>query len=98
MVTVDYEVFDEKLRSLSAPISPYEPSFSRLRINHYLCQSREYFSTRKKYYGSSDSDQGTNIKSEEWWITHDQNNVMDYSVELYVQPIKSLMNVSQAEK
>ena len=98
LVTVDYEVFDEKLRSISTPISPYEPSFSRLRINHYLCQSREYFTTRKKYYGIADSDQGLNIKGEEWWITHDRNDVLDYSVELYVQPIKNLIDGNQTEK
>ena len=93
-----YEVFDEKLRSISTPISPYAPTFSSLRINHYLCQSREYFSTRKKYYGNADGDQETNVKSEEWWITHDQNNVLDYSVELYVQPIKNLIDGNQTEK
>jgi GT2 family glycosyltransferase len=98
LVTVDYEVFDEKLRSISTPISPYEPTFSSLRINHYLCQSREYFLTRKKNYGSADSDQEINIKSEGWWMTHDKNDVFDYSVERFIQPIKSLMNVSQAEK
>ena len=98
LVTVDYEVFDEKLRSISTPISPYAPTFSSLRINHYLCQSREYFTTRKKYYGIADSDQGLNIKGEEWWITHDRNDVLDYSVVLYVQPIKNLIDGNQTEK
>lgn len=98
LVTADFAVFDEKLRIIETPISPYSPTFSSLRINHYLCQSRQYFSHVKKYSGNADNDLGTDIKSEEWWTWHDRNDLLDHSVGLFVSPIKALRNGEKTEK
>ena len=92
LVSADFQVFDEKLRSINTPVSSYEPVFSILRINHYLCQSREYFLNIKKYSGNADDDSGENIKEEAWWISHNQNDLYDCSVELYVYQINALIN------
>ena len=98
LVSADFQVFDEVLRPINTPISPYNPSFSSLRINHYLCQSKEYFEKIKKFSGNADNDSSTEIKKEEWWIGHDRNDLLDHSVEPYVQPIKNLIHREAVEK
>jgi len=98
LVSANFQVFDEKLRPIYTPISPYDPSFSSLRINHYLCQSREYFEKIKKFSGNADNDSSTEVKKEEWWIGHDRNDLFDHSVESFVRPIKNLIHGETVEK
>ena len=98
LVSADFQVFDEQLRPIDTPISPYEPTFSNLRINHYLCQSREYFENVKKFSGNADNEASNEIKREEWWIGHDRNDLLDHSVESYIHPIKALIHGDMLEK
>jgi GT2 family glycosyltransferase len=98
LVSADFQVFDEKLRPIDAPISPYEPTFSILRINHYLTQSREYFLNIKKHAGNADDESSANVKGDDWWVLHNRNDLFDCSVELYVQPIKALINRDVSQK
>lgn len=98
LVSADFQVFDEILRPINTPISPYEPSFASLRINHYLCQSREYFDKVKKFSGNADNDSSDEIKKEGWWIGHDRNDLLDHSVESYVHQIKNLIHQEAVEK
>jgi hypothetical protein len=97
LVSTNNQVFDEKLRPISCPISPYEPSFSILRINHYVCQSREYFENIKKFSGNADNDSSYEIKNEAWWIGHNRNDLLDHSVEVFIQPIKNLIHLGVVE-
>ncbi|WP_158526011.1 glycosyltransferase [Polynucleobacter paneuropaeus] len=98
LVSADFQVFDEILRPINTPISPYEPSFTSLRINHYLCQSREYFDKVKKFSGNADNDSSDEIKKEGCWIGHDRNDLLDHSVESYVHPVKNLIHREAVEK
>ncbi len=98
LVSAPFKVFDEKLRIIDSPISSFKPTFSALRINHYLCQSKEYFSNVKKIAGNVDDDSSIVIKAEEWWLIHDQNDLLDHSVKSYIHPIKALINDGRVEK
>jgi len=53
-----------------------EPSYAKLRINHYICQSRDYYMRVKKKAGMADAG-AAGRRAEDWWDLHDRNDVHD---------------------
>lgn len=52
------------------------PSHQKLRINHYICQSYEYYMSMKREAGMADAGAATR-RSDDWWPLHDKNEVHD---------------------
>jgi len=75
-----YGTFDESLRPVTAGFMPeLEPTYTKLRINHYVCQSFEYFKQFKQNSGAADAGPLA-IRSDEWWTKHNRNDVHDETI------------------
>ena len=72
--------FDEQLRPITHGFMPeLEPSYKMLRINHYVCQSLEYFKKFKQNSGAADAG-ALAVRPDEWWVRHDRNDVTDDTI------------------
>ena len=75
-----YGTFDESLRPVTGGFMPeLEPTYTKLRINHYVCQSFEYFKQFKQNIGAADAGPLA-IRSDEWWTKHNRNDVHDETI------------------
>lgn len=75
-----YGTFDENFRPITSGFMPdLEPTYSKLRINHYVCQSYEYFKQFKQLSGAADAGPLA-VRSDEWWTKHDRNDVLDSAI------------------
>ena len=68
--------FDTRNRRLTTGFVDHEPCYSRLRVNHYVTQSREYFVQFKQHSGQADLS-ASSVRSEDWWSDHDRNEIYD---------------------
>jgi hypothetical protein len=82
--------FDTQMRSLTNGFVGYEPCYERLRINHYVTQSREYFLEFKQHSGSADMS-ASSIRTEEWWQRHDNNEIWDDSLERFMPDLHTIL-------
>ena len=82
--------FDTLMRSLTNGFVEYEPCYERLRINHYVTQSREYFLEFKQNSGSADMSPST-IRTEDWWNSHDRNEIRDDSLERFMPDLQAIL-------
>jgi hypothetical protein len=80
--------FDENLRPITSGWTNYQPTYNKLRINHYTCQSREYFIKSKKDTRGPD---GGDIRDEKWWEENDRNEIEDHSTDKFIKPLKEIM-------
>jgi hypothetical protein len=71
---------DELGRPIDFGLTKYAPSFSRFRINHYVCQSYQYFKQSKQGSGAADAGAGY-VRPDTWWTKHDHNDEHDDSLE-----------------
>jgi hypothetical protein len=78
-------LIDENGRPITQGLTDYEPTHARLRINHYVVQSRSYFLNQKKRSGAPDAGRDL-VRPESWWDDNDKNDVFDESL-LSVEPI-----------
>ena len=75
-----YGTFDESFRPVTGGFMPeLEPTYTKLRINHYVCQSFEYFKQFKQNSGAADAGPLA-IRSDEWWTKHNRNDVHDETI------------------
>jgi hypothetical protein len=82
---------DEHLRPLSSGYMPEtEPSYDFLRINHYVCQSYEYFKTFKQHSGMADAGAQA-VRSEEIWHRDNVNDVLDESALRFLPEVQRLL-------
>jgi hypothetical protein len=73
-------------------MSQYNPSYDVFRINHYVCQSYEYFKSTKQISGKADVAGGAgSFRSDDWWTEHDRNDETDDSMAKYQESLKELM-------
>jgi len=85
--------FDENMRRIESGVSIYNPTHEKLRINHYMTQSRGYFLNFKQSSGTPmDMSDKPIIRSEEWWKGVDINDEYDISVEKYIDSLKDILN------
>lgn len=55
------------------------PSYKKLQLNHYVCQSYEFFKNFKSTSGHADCG-SLAIRDEDWWVARDRNDVFDSSL------------------
>ncbi len=79
---------DEILRPIICGWTQYEPTYDKLRVNHYTCQNRSYFLKSKK---NSRGPDGGDIRDEKWWKENDRNEVLDNSMDPFIEPLKDLL-------
>ncbi|WP_167761361.1 glycosyltransferase family 2 protein [Duganella callida] len=71
---------DEQMRPVDWGYLPqYEPSYEQFRFNHYVCQSREFYDTFKRFSGAADAGHEVE-RREEWWTNFDTNQIADDSM------------------
>jgi hypothetical protein len=71
--------YDEQLRLLESPLlqDPAQaPSHARLRINHYVTQSYDFFKKTKQNMGAADISPSA-VRPDEWFHNHDRNECDD---------------------
>jgi hypothetical protein len=86
-----YGTVDERLRPLSVGYMPHmEPSYELIRINHYVCQSLEYFETFKQNSGMADAG-ATAVRPKAIWDRDNINDVHDPSALRYVDAVKQFI-------
>lgn len=87
-----YGTVDELMRPIDKGLmSELQPSYEKIRINHYVVQSRDYFINFKQRSGAADA--GSNvIREETWWQTHDRNEETDTTILRYQAAVKSTLS------
>jgi len=71
----EHGTFDEHLRPInSGHMANYTPSYDVFRINHYVVQSKQYFSETKQGIGAADLPSGNGKRTDEWFTFHDTND------------------------
>jgi hypothetical protein len=82
---------DELLRPVTQGLAEHaQPSHLRLRINHYVCQSYEYFKTFKQHSGAPDAGR-LMVRPDSWWQDHDRNEVLDTSIQSLLPALKAVL-------
>jgi hypothetical protein len=86
-----YGTFDEQMRMIDKGwMRELQPSYEQLRINHYVCQSLEYFRKFKQHSGAADA--GSNhIRQDSWWLEHDRNEEIESEILRYVPKVNELL-------
>lgn len=88
---------DELMRPVTWGYMPdYTPSYSRFRINHYVCQSRSYFLSFKQHSGHADAGAHT-VREEEWWNNFNTNDLPDASLARFAGPLREFVAQLAAE-
>jgi hypothetical protein len=80
--------FDENLKLITAGLTGYEPTYDKLRVNHYVTQSRSFFLNFKSKVEAPD---GTPRRNESFWQEHDKNDVLDNSMQKFIKPLKDIL-------
>lgn len=80
---------DENLRPITAGWTDYEPTYSKVRINHYVTQSRSFFLSFKTKFKTPD---GSQVRDQAYWDEHNRNDVLDSSMVRFIDPVKELMS------
>jgi hypothetical protein len=94
--TTELGTYDEQERLINHGHSEFFPSYQTLIINHYVCQSYEYFSNVKKK-----KDAMANIpeqKSEDWWNGHNRNDLRCDEIKRFIPKLKQAINEESQEK
>jgi len=88
---------DELRRPVTWGYMPdYKPSYTRLRINHYVCQSHAYYVSFKKHSGHADASAAA-VREDEWWNNFDTNTVEDDSLARFAAPLRALVTEISTE-
>jgi hypothetical protein len=90
--TTPLETIDELRRPITWGFMPqYAPSYSMFRINHYVCQSYEYFKSYKSTSGHADASPSA-IRSDQWWSNFDRNEEDDHSLERFSERLRATID------
>jgi len=83
---------DELGRPIQFGLTSYQPSYQHLCINHYACQSYDFYKTFKMNSGAADA--GANlIRPESWWTTYDRNEEEDKHILRFEKQVQNLIEV-----
>ncbi len=83
--------YDESLRKISHGFIPeLTPTYEGLRINHYACQSLQYFKEFKQKSGAADAGSQM-IRPEDWWIEYNRNDEYDDQILRFLPDLKKLL-------
>jgi hypothetical protein len=93
-----YGTFDEKMRVIDKGwMKELEPSYEHLRINHYVCQSLDYFKNFKQNSGAADAG-ADHIRQDSWWHEHDRNEEKEDEILRYAPQVNELLKNISREK
>ena len=82
---------DELLRPVTqGRMDALDPSHEHLRINHYVCQSLEFFRTFKQHSGAADAGR-LMVRPDSWWTEHDRNDLEDPAIQRFLPALLSLL-------
>lgn len=89
--TTELGTVDEQMRPVTWGYLPdYVPSYKHFRFNHYVCQSREYYDTHKRFSGHADA--GKDIERDEsWWNSFNTNDVMDNAIDRFNHQVRAMV-------
>jgi len=83
---------DENFREIMTGYVPdMDPSYNHFRINHYVCQSFEFFKGFKQNSGAADAG-ALAVRSDLWWKQHDINEVEDIDILKFFPAVEQLIN------
>lgn len=68
--------FDENMRPVTFGLTNYDPTYDKFRVNHYTCQSWEFFKNYKQQSGAPDCNPHL-IRPDEWFHSVDRNECDD---------------------
>ena len=87
-----YGTKDENMRAIEFGFTPeIKTTYNKLRINHYVCQSQQYFKEFKQNSGAADAGPLA-IRPDEWWIKHDRNDEKDDSILKFLPKLQLLID------
>ena len=81
---------DENGQVITSGHTNNTPTWNHIRINHYVCQSRQYFDTFKQSSGAADAG-SEYVRPEAWWNKLDRNDGYDKSIEHFYTDLRKLM-------
>lgn len=81
---------DELGRPLPGPVSPHAPTHAKLRVNHYVTQSLQFFRQVKQTSGAADAGAAM-VRPDSWWGNHDRNDEADDSMAAWLPRLKAEM-------
>lgn len=81
---------DELGRPVTFGLTEHEPSYQRLRINHYVTQSLQYFKQFKQGSGAADAG-AAYTRPDSWWAKHDHNDELDSSMAPWLPRLREEM-------
>lgn len=82
---------DELMRNIDSGYNPnISPSHAKIAINHYVCQSLEFFKKFKQNSGSADAGSEA-VRPDSWWEIHDINDFEDRTIQRFLPKLKSLL-------
>lgn len=87
--------FDELMRPVTRGLEDMEPTHKQFRINHYVCQSYEFFKTFKQPSGTADGGKLI-VRPDSWWEAHDRNEVVDTTISRFLPALKALLQEIRA--
>jgi hypothetical protein len=87
-----FGTYDELGRLLTGGRAHFEPSHEDLVINHYVCQSRNFFVNVKRPQGAADMNitREDQLRSEAWWEGHNRNDIRCDAIDRFIPPLKKL--------
>ena len=59
-----------------------EPTFNKIRINHYSCQSYNYYHGFKRTSGMADAGHAI-PRPDDWWDSRNKNDILDLSIQRF---------------
>ena len=82
---------DELLRPvLHGYLPDVEPTFNKIKINHYSCQSYNYYHGFKRTSGMADA--GHSIpRPDDWWESRDRNDIEDLTIHRFRGEVVRIM-------
>jgi hypothetical protein len=81
---------DELGRPLPGAVSPHAPTHAKLRVNHYVTQSLQFFRQVKQTSGAADAGAAM-VRPDSWWGNHDRNDEADDSMAVWLPRLKAEM-------
>ena len=84
--------FDEQGRAVTGGFTGLQPSYEHLRINHYICQSREHFLNVKRPQGDGNRNvtKEEDLRTEGWWEHHDRNDIQCDAIDRFIPGLRVL--------
>ncbi len=80
--------YDELMRPIAWGLSEYQPSYQKIRFNHYACQSYEYYTNLKRNSGHADAG-SLIIRDDDWFRSFDRRDEFDSSLAKYYNELNS---------